>query len=147
MEAFKHLFRPEDLSAFQAETHSKSAYEVLLRDQQSRVWLAETSENDLLGYAVARPCTLPVSPMPDGALQLNRIYVSAAHQGRGIGALLMERFIEWVASKGDPPAFLSVYYDNIGAHRVYQRYGFRHIGEYDFHVGDHVNHEYIFRRG
>ena len=42
--------------------------------------------------------------------------------------------------------WLGVWSEKHRALRFYARFGFARAGEYDFHVGDTVDHEYILRR-
>ena len=39
---------------------------------------------------------------------------------------------------------LSVYSENFGAQRFYQRYGFAKIADITFKVGDHYDPEYLY---
>jgi ribosomal protein S18 acetylase RimI-like enzyme len=39
---------------------------------------------------------------------------------------------------------LSVYSENLGAQRFYQRYGFEHVADIDFWVGNHRDDEFLY---
>ena len=39
---------------------------------------------------------------------------------------------------------ISVYAENFGAHRFYQRYGFDKVADITFRVGDHLDPEFLF---
>ena len=60
---FGHLYRPEDLAAFLAESHAEAAYAKLLGDARYGLWLLEDDARPegarAIGFAVAGPCGLP----------------------------------------------------------------------------------------
>ncbi len=144
-QTFSHLYKPEDLSMFLEENHSETAYAKMFDDPQTCIWVAEETAGDLAGYVVAGPCHLPVPNMPDNAGELARLYVLTSHQGQGLGNVLLERALDWMEEKFDHQ-YLSVYSENIGAQRLYARYGFEKIHDYYFMVGNHADPEFILER-
>ena len=144
--AFGHLYSSADLQAFLAENYALDIWKRQMGQTGHPIWLAEAPDGHLAGYAQASPCELPVDPVPDGALQLHRLYVRPGAYSSGIGGALMTRVLEWVDAAGRPPLFLGVWSGNEGAQRFYVRYGFYKVGEYNFPVGEQVDLEYILRR-
>jgi diamine N-acetyltransferase len=144
--AFEKLYSPEDLDAFLSENYGLETWQRQASQPDRPIWVATTSDGNLVGYAQASPCDLPVAPMPEGALQLRRLYVRPDILSAGIGAALMLRVFEWVEAAGRPPLFLGVWSGNDRAQRFYSRYRFSKVGEYDFPVGAQVDREFIFRR-
>ena len=49
-----------------------------------------------------------------------------------------------VESLGADAVQLSVFSENYGAQRFYQRYGFAHVADIDFWVGNHRDHEFLY---
>ena len=146
-ETFGHLYAPEDLQMFVADNHSLAAYQALLADPASRLWLAVDAAGEAAGYAVAGPCRLPVPDLPPEAGEVKRLYLAARYQSAGLGRQLMDSMMGWFEEAGRAPLYLSVYAENYGAQRFYQRYGFEKIMSYEFLVGRHKDPEFIFRRG
>jgi diamine N-acetyltransferase len=144
--AFANLYSPEDLDAFLSENYGLGTWQRLVAQPDQPIWVATTSDGNLVGYAHASLCDLPVDPMPVGALQLRRLYVRPDTLSAGIGAALMLRVFEWVEAAGRPPLFLGFWSGNDRAQRFYSRYRFSKVGEYDFPVGAQVDREFIFRR-
>ncbi|WP_341197743.1 GNAT family N-acetyltransferase [Hyphomonas chukchiensis] len=144
--AFGHLYSPSDLQLYLAENYALQSWKCQIGASDRPIWLADAPDGHLAGYAQASPCELPVDPVPDGALQLQRLYVRPGALSSGIGGALMSRVLEWVEAAGRPPLFLGVWSGNKGAQRFYARYGFYKVGEYDFPVGEQVDLEYILRR-
>lgn len=144
-ETFGHLYRREDLDAFLASSHSIEAHAAKLADPGTAVWLAETASGTAAGYASVGPCSLPVEPMPEKAGELGRLYIDQRFQGEGLGTRLLETALSWLERQYGP-LFISVFSENVGAQRLYRRYGFEKAGEYRFMVGAHADREFIFAR-
>lgn len=149
IQAFGHLYRREDLNAFLEESHSTACYRQLIADPQCRVWIAKDAQKDiggpLVAYAVARPCTLPVEDMPARSGELARLYLLKQYQGEGLGQRLLDRALDWLESCFDH-TYLSVYAENFGAMRLYERHGFEKVSAYSFMVGNHADPEFIMKR-
>jgi len=144
-EAFGHLYAPEDLETFLAEQHSQDAYRAVLRNPEMRVWVARTNDGHAVGFASAGPCHLPVPDMPPRSGELVRLYVLKSHQGSGLGVSLLEQVLDFLEARYDH-IYLSVYSENIGAQRLYLRYGFEKIHDYHFMVGSHADEEFVMQR-
>jgi ribosomal protein S18 acetylase RimI-like enzyme len=145
IESFGQLYSAEDLQAFLEESHTAAAYERLLADPRYALWLAE-ADGRAIGYAMAGPCGLPHAEVAPGDGELKRLYLLASAQGGGIGAGLFGQALEWLERDGPRTLWISVWSENYGAQRFYARYGFEHVGEYAFIVGQQRDREFIFRR-
>ena len=143
--AFGFLYKPEDLSLFFDKNHSVDVYAQRLSDPARRVWVLEGDEKILLGYASVGPCGLPVPNMPERAGELERFYIRHGHQGGGYGGRMLELALAWL-DKQYEYTYLSVFYANHGAQRLYKRFGFRIIHEYRYMVGNQADPEYIMER-
>ncbi len=144
-EAFGHLYAREDLEAFLADQHSHDAYRVVLSNPELRVWIARSDDGRAVGFASAGPCHLPVPDMPPQAGELIRLYVLKSHQGAGLGIRMLESVLDYLEAAFDH-IYLSVYSENHGAQRLYERYGFEKIHDYHFMVGNHADEEYVMQR-
>ena len=143
-ETFGHLYRPADLNAYLHSSHSTECYSRHLQNDRTRAWLVE--QNDLVkGYACVGPCDLPVDDLPANAGELQRLYVLQEIQGSGVGTQLLEMALTFLDRHFDAQ-FISVYAENTGAQRLYGRYGFEKIQEYDYMVGSHADPEWIMKR-
>src|SRR5690606_27799100 len=79
---FGHLYPPEDLAAFLAESHSQAAYAKLLADRRYGLWLLEDGER-AVGFAVAGPCGLPHADVLPEDGELKRLYLLPDVQNGG----------------------------------------------------------------
>lgn len=144
VETFGHLYKEQDLQAFLDESHSAEAYEDLLADDAWRIWIAESAPGEAVGFAVAGPCGLPVPDMPENSGELSRLYILKSHQGGGLGTRMLEPMLKYLRARFEH-IYLSVYSENYGAQKLYQRYGFEKIADYFFMVGDHADPEWIMQ--
>lgn len=143
-DTFGHLYRPEDLSAFLEEAHVPETYEAMFRRGYA-AWLARDGAGAAVGYCVAGPCALPVDPMPNSAGELSRLYIEGHAQGRGLGVAMLELAVGWLEARYEH-LYLSVFSENVGAQRLYARYGFAKVAEYKYMVGNHADHEFLYQR-
>ena len=141
-QAFGHLYDPADLGTFLTEAYDLQKHKTLLADPDHAAWLVE-DDGALVGYALAGPCDLPHSDVLPEDRELKRLYLLADYQQSGLGSTLIELALEWI---GPRTAWLGVWSQNFGAQRFYHRYGFSKAGEYFFKVGNHRDHEFIYRR-
>jgi GNAT superfamily N-acetyltransferase len=144
VETFGHLYRTEDLAAFQEESQSVAVYSLLLADPSVALWVAEDSGHALGGFLTVGACKLPVPQREAMAGEIRQLYLRTAVQRDGLGTRLLVKGLDWLAAQGYSPLYVGVWSGNLGAQRLYARYGFEKIGEYDFPVGRHLDREFIF---
>lgn len=146
VETFGHLYRPEDLAAFLKTSQSVTAYAPLLKDASVAIWVAGDAAGALVGFLTAGPCKLPVPQREAMAGEIRQLYLRATAQRDGLGTRLLVTGLKWLAAEGHSPLYVGVWSGNFGAQRLYARYGFEKIGEYDFPVGKHLDREFILRQ-
>lgn len=143
---FGHLYAPRDLEAFLASARSEATYARLIQDPDIFVGLAVHGEAGPVGYVVAGGCKLPVDGLEPAAGEVRELYVLASYQGDRLGTRLLETALDWLAERGRSPLYVGVWSENDGAQRLYRRYGFRKVGEYDFPVGGQLDREFILKQ-
>ena len=143
-ESFGHLYKEEDLSAFLTESHSAAVYARLLADDAWRLWLAETPDGEAAGYVSAGPCSLPAPNKSANSGELARLYILKTHQGGGLGGRMLRIALDDLTKRFED-IYLSVYSENYGAQKLYQRFGFEIIGEYFYMVGAQADREWIMQ--
>ena len=145
IEAFGHLYTPEDLQAFIDDSHSVAAYVRVLANPDYALWLAE-DDGVAIGYAQAGPCGLPHAEVAPEDGELKRLYLLRSAQNGGVGVALLQAALAWLERDGPRTLWISVWSENFGAQRFYARHGFEHVGEYAFIVGEQRDREFIWRR-
>lgn len=146
VESFAYLYTPEDLAEFLERAHSPEVYTRLLQDPDIAVWLAEADAQTPVGYAVAGGCKLPVNELEERAGEIRQLYVRAEFHGHGLGTRLLVTALDWLVSRNRTPLYVGVWSRNDGAQRLYGRFGFRKIGEYEFAVGQQRDREFILKK-
>jgi ribosomal protein S18 acetylase RimI-like enzyme len=144
-ETFGHLYPPEDLASYVADTYTADACRRTLEDPRMAYWLAGAAGKPAVGYALAGHCKLPVANLEPAAGELRQLYVRARHQNHGLGARLFAAALEWLEPRY-APLYIGVWSKNHGAQRFYARHGFVKVGEYGFPVGKTVDREFILKR-
>jgi len=146
--AFGHLYTPEDLAAFLEQVHSPGPVaEEIAGDECTHCLVEDATGN---GGALVAYCKLRYpshyAHLTDARdpLELGQLYALPAYTGRGIGAQLMDWALEQARTRGHDAVLLSVYSENFGAQRFYQRYGFGKIADITFQVGEQLDAEYLY---
>ena len=144
--AFGHLYRPEDLQAFLEEYRSVERYRADLASLAKRVQLAEVDGTPAAYCLIVfghqfdeRP-----EPRPENPVFISQLYCAPTFTGRGLGAALMDWAIAEARARGAEALQLSVFSENFGAQRFYERYGFEHVADIDFWVGNHRDDEFLY---
>lgn len=144
--AFGHLYRPEDLASFEAETHAAATVAGEIAGSECTHCLAEIDGN-LAGYCKMRsPSKLAGHSAAAKPIELVQIYTDPARTGQGIGAALMDWAIDLAHKGGHDAVLLSVWSGNTAAQRFYRRYGFAKIADIQFKVGEQLDEEYLFEK-
>lgn len=144
-DTFAHLYRPDDLNAYLDAAHTPEFYNQAVRDPAFHVRVAETEQGRLGAYMVCSPLDLPVENPQAGALELMRVYVDQPLQGRALGTAFVRECMAWARRRAAPELYLSVFSENEGARRLYERFGFEKVGEFLFPVGEHRDLEFLMR--
>lgn len=147
VETFGHLYTRENLAAFLSGGRSEAVYARLLQDPGICIQLAFLdAARGPTGYSVVGPCKLPVADLEASAGEVRELYVLADFQKHKLGTQLLTSALEWLQTQGRSPIYVGVWSENLGAQRLYGRFGFKKAGEYDFPVGEHLDRDYILKR-
>jgi diamine N-acetyltransferase len=144
-ETFGHLYPPSDLAHYLLNSHCEEAWEEMLWEKTANTRVAEV-DGHIVGFVVAGSCKLPVPDMAKTAGEIRQLYVLQAHHNQRLGTRLLVEAIEWLDGSRHAPLYVGVWSENYGAQRLYGRFGFAKVGEYDFPVGNTLDREFILRR-
>ncbi len=141
---FEHLYKPEDLKAFLEDVYSDRSVAEEIAGSQCVHRLAYDGES-LIGFCKLRvPSWYTAHSDAADPIALGQLYTDPARTGQGIGARLMDWAIEYARSNNHDAIQLSVYAENFGAQRFYQRYGFEKIADITFEVGEQIDPEFLY---
>ena len=143
---FGHLYSRDDLDPFLDETFRPAGIRNELSNPAFRYKLAQDSSQDnlLIAYCKTGPLRVPIAT-EGNAQEIWQLYVRSPYHGRGVAQELMHWALSQCAMQGAQEIYLSVWSGNQRAIRFYERFGFSHVGSYDYMVGKHADHEFIFR--
>jgi ribosomal protein S18 acetylase RimI-like enzyme len=142
--AFGHLYRPEDLAAFIAAVHNPDAVAAEIAGEACTHRLAD-ADGTLVAFCKLRaPSKFASHTDARNPIELAQLYALPSHTGSGIGAQLMDWALGHARAAGHDAVLLSVYAENYGAQRFYRRYGFAHVADITFQVGEHIDPEFLY---
>ncbi len=145
IEAFGHLYRPENREAHVVEKFSAAFFRDALASGDTILMLHDAAR--LIGYAKVGHLSLPVKPpIARGAQEIHRVYVDKEFQGRGLGKALMLHILSLPRIAAASAVYLGVWEENLRAQHLYTLYGFEPVGKYLYQVGDQADNEIIMAR-
>lgn len=144
METFGHMYAEADSQHFIDRVHSPNGIAEELANPKLEFQVAEF-DSSLVGYCKIGALSVPVSKPLPGAMELRQLFVLAKYQNRQIGTKLADWAMARFKEHACPEVYVSVWSENFGAQRFYERYGFAKFEEYQYMVGQHADHEFIMR--
>lgn len=146
VDKFGYLYRAEDLYPFLDETHSEPA---LARElaRPGLVYRLAERDGQLVGYCkISLACGWPEYATGQRTMELKQLYTASDATGGGIGGALMDWAMAEFAARGADEVQISVWSENFGAQRFYERWGFEKVADITFRVGSQLDEEYLFAR-
>ncbi len=142
--AFEHLYDPKDLNAFLAQHKTVEVFADIIADANKQVDLLEEA-GVIAAYAIMA-FTSPYKEHSDSTrpAMLDQLYTDPARTNERLGPVLMKQVINTAKQRDCDAIQLSVYSENFGAQRFYDRFGFIKIADIEFWVGNHRDDEFLF---
>lgn len=91
-------------------------------DDPRRMWVIE-ADGAIAGYAITEPGSDMFLPPPDGAGELESLYLHPDAIGRGLGWTLLRHAVDDLVDRGFDPIILWAFEANARARRFYERAG------------------------
>ncbi len=136
-ETFADTCSEADMQHFLDTIYAEKRIAAELADPDDHIYFALDGEEPA-GYLRFLESPLPFPA--DGVsrpLELNRLYVDARNQGRGLAPRLMDVFLDYAEKNGCDFLWLGVWEHNYRAQAFYRRYGFSFTGHgHPFPIGD-----------
>lgn len=84
--------------------------------------------------------------LPGPVMEIEKIYILQAFQGRKLGKALMDHAIKVARDNGVCTLWLGVWEHNLSARRFYEKEGFVGFGEHTFMVGEQRDRDLLYKR-
>ena len=79
----------------------------------------------------------------NNGFEIERIYLIAAFQGKGLGKKLITKILNMGKEMGYRKAWLGVWENNFRAIKFYKKYGFKKFGQHNFLLGNDLQTDYL----
>ena len=144
-DAFAAQNTPENMANYLAKTFSPELQRAELTDPRNTFLIFE-SDGAASGYAQLRTGKPPACVSGPKAIELVRLYVSAAIQSSGVGGKLMDACLTEARRQGFETIWLGVWQQNTRAQAFYKRWDFSVVGEHVFQLGDDQQLDWLMER-
>lgn len=137
-ETFKATFDPytasDDMKRFLKEDYETGKLINEINNPDSRFFFLMVGD-EIAGYLKINVGDAQTEHLKKNALEVERIYLRAAFQHRGLGNILLDYAEEIARKEGKDYIWLGVYEKNINAQHFYKRHGFEKVSQHTFQVG------------
>ncbi|MCL6266739.1 GNAT family N-acetyltransferase [Flagellimonas myxillae] len=142
--AFENDNDPADFKAYIDQAFSKEQLQKELHQPDSQFHFVFW-DNTLVGYFKLNSGQAQTDIKDKSSVELERIYVLAEHQGKGIGAKILEQVIAMAQKNELDYVWLGVWEHNPNAIRFYKRYGFTKFGTHPYFIGKDKQTDWLLR--
>jgi len=139
--AFGSQNTKEDMDAYLSVAFTPAQIKKELSNSFSTFYFVE-SETSVIGYLKLNTESAQSEPIADG-FEIERIYVAANFQGKGIGQLMVDKAFEVAKRLKKSKVWLGVWEKNDGAIRFYERNGFQKFAEHEFYLGNDLQIDWL----
>jgi ribosomal protein S18 acetylase RimI-like enzyme len=131
-------------SRYLARAYSVEVIAEAIEGDGSSVFVVE----DQVGTPIAYAHMISTTEFPPGveghrAFEIVRFYVDGAHQGQGVGAMLMKHCCDVARDAGADVIWLQTWSQASWAIGFYLRLGFRIAGKKPFYFGERVDEDHV----
>lgn len=143
-EAFAHLYSAEDLALFETQVYAPDVIAAEMANPDRR-YLVAFDDGRMIGYCkIGFDKSLDYDWGDRTIVELKQLYILASHHGGGVAQHLTDWAIAEARAVGADALLLSVYSDNPRGQAFYRKYGFEHVGDTHFMVGNQRDDEYLY---
>ncbi|KAK9235063.1 acyl-CoA N-acyltransferase [Lipomyces kononenkoae] len=141
---FGHSVTTEQLQAYLTESYSIPATTKDVTDPMKDMIVATSQDGAIVGFALlTRGTSEPCIAQLESTVELQRIYVHPTYHGNGVGKILIKKLEDMAREQGFKHIWLGVWEENYKAQKVYEKQGYRVVGDHDFTIGDVVQTDQI----
>lgn len=142
--AFEKLNSPEDFHNYMDSAFSKETIKTQLLNRNSSFYFTYLNRS-LIGYFKLNAKDAQIEQFEQPSIELERIYVLEAFQGKQIGKEMLFKSIDIAKSKGVSFIWLGVWQENTAAVRFYERFGFKIFGSHPYYIGKDKQTDWLMK--
>lgn len=144
IETFAEYNTDENMNSYVLHNFSFEKLSSELHNINSEFYFA-THENEIIGYLKINFGDSQTELKDNKALEIERIYVVKAFQGKQVGQLLFDKAITIAKNKSAIYAWLGVWEENHKAIQFYTKNGFETFDKHIFKLGDEEQTDLMMR--
>ena len=133
--AFAHLNNADDMEAYAASSFNRQQLKKELNTPGAEFIFAML-DHEVVGFMKLNTGTAQNEFKDMNSLEVERLYVLAAYQGRQIGSQMLNFALAIALTRQHEFIWLGVWEHNHSAVRLYERMGFKLCGSHDFMLGN-----------
>ena len=149
-ETFERDNAPADMQRYVAEAFTPERQAAEIIDPASVVLVAElrhdSGDVQMVGYAHLVSSPVPSAVEGPAPLELKRLYVARPWHGKRVAQALMDAALEAARARKARTLWLGVWERNPRAVAFYAKYGFAHVGEHVFMLGEDAQTDWLMAR-
>jgi len=144
-DAFASFNTPENMEAYIQESYNLPTLEGELLQPESKLFLACEDER-IVGFSRLRESNEVLDMLGSNTVELQRLYVLTADQGKSVGRLLMESSLTYARERAYDWIWLGVWEHNYKAQQFYNKHGFEKFSEHVFWMGDDAQTDWLLKK-
>lgn len=143
-EAFEADNDPADFKVYLQKAFSSQQLRSELEHPLTRFFFV-IEQGEIAGYCKLNWGEAQTELKEAKGMELERIYITAAYQGSGLGSWLLLEICDLARNKGMEYLWLGVWERNPGAIRFYERHGFVTFGKHPYYIGSDRQMDWMMR--
>ena len=144
-DTFAEVNTPTDMELYLQKNFNEAQVASELNDNDNTFLIAEC-EGMAAGYAKLRKGTTPPELAGQGAIELERLYVTKTFIGKNVGKVLMERCLSLAKEQGFATVWLGVWEHNHRAIAFYTKCGFTKFNTHPFMLGNDLQTDNMMKK-
>lgn len=142
--SFAHSLPAADLQEYLDECYTLDAIREDITNPLKTFIVATTADQRIVGFAILTQGTFePCVESFQSTVELQRLYVDLHTHGMGVGKALSLHLEDIARQKGYKHIWLGVWEENFKAQKVYEKMGYKKIGDHPFKMGNVTQTDYI----
>jgi ribosomal protein S18 acetylase RimI-like enzyme len=139
---FDPFTEPKDMAKFLAEGYADEKLLAEINDPDSQFFFLMVGQ-EVAGYLKVNEGAAQTEQLRPNSLEVERIYLRAKFQHKGLGLVLIKLAEKIARQKGKDYMWMGVYEHNLNAQKFYARDGFQRVSQHVYQVGTDQQIDYL----